>query len=172
VTGLPGADYYGMPYFPPFAAQQLLDRSCPRHELCWVPSPEDHFLSLAYHALYHKGAKSGLASDAGADDAHDKPEHDYDAILRRMARQLDIDTPITLSDLDGYLVRRGWRPPHDMLVRLSRRNAWIRSLLQDSADGNVDQGLAVFVPREQALARGGTERAKELVERHGFSVLR
>ncbi|MEX2115097.1 MAG: hypothetical protein WD845_18020, partial [Pirellulales bacterium] len=37
VTGLPGADYCGMPYYPPYVAQQLLDRSCPRHDLCWIP---------------------------------------------------------------------------------------------------------------------------------------
>ncbi len=133
VTGLPGVDYRGMPYFPPYVAQQLLDRSYPRHDLCWVPSPEDRFLSLAYHALYHKGAKSGLRSCPDASDANDRPEHDYDAELRKMARRLSIDTPITLADLDEYLDRRGWRPPHDMLVRLSRHNPWIRSLLKQNS---------------------------------------
>ncbi len=172
VTGLPGADYCSMPYFPPYVAQQLLDRACPHHDLCWVPSPEDHFLSLAYHALYHKGAKSGLTSGPDTSDGHGKPEHDYDAVLRRMARRLDLDTPIALWGLDQYLDRRGWRPPHDMLVRLSRRNAWIRSLLHESSDAKEDHGLAVFVLRQKALERGGIARAKELVEQHGFSVLR
>ncbi len=113
-----------------------------------------------------------MSSGPDAADGHGQPEHDYDAVLRRMARQLNIDAPITLADLDRYLDSRGWRPPHDMLVRLSRRNAWIRSLLHESTDSSDDQGLAVFVLRQQALARGGIARAKELVEQHGFVVLR
>ncbi|MEX2115096.1 MAG: hypothetical protein WD845_18015, partial [Pirellulales bacterium] len=134
--------------------------------------PEDHFLSLAYHALYHKGAKSGLRSCQDADDANERPEHDYDAELRRMARRLSIDSPITLADLDGYLDRRGWRPPHDMLVRLSRRNPWIHSLLKERHQVDEDRGLAVFVLRQKALERGGIDKARTLIERHGFGVLR
>jgi hypothetical protein len=172
VTGLPGVDYCGMPYYPPYLAQQLLDRARPLGDLCWVPSAEDHFLSLAYHALYHKGAKSGLKVDQHASAVEERPEHDYQAVLGKLARRLNIAAPVTLVDLDHYLDERGWRPPHDMLVRLSRRNAWIRSLLRETTSAGDDQGLAVFVLREQALARGGLEKAKSLVERHGFSVLR
>lgn len=171
-TGLPGVDYCGMPYYPPYLAQQLLDRARPLGDLCWVPSPEDHFLSLAYHALYHKGTKSGLKVDQRAAAIEERPEHDYQAVLGKLARKLGIETPVTLADLDRYLDERGWRPPHDMLVRLSRRNAWVRSLLHETSNANNDQGLAVFVLREKALARGGVEKAKSLIARHGFCVLR
>ncbi len=61
-TGLPGADFRAMPYFPPYLADELLDRAVIHRGLCRVPAPREHFLSLAYHALYHKGGDSGIPS--------------------------------------------------------------------------------------------------------------
>ena len=60
VTGLPGADFRSMPYFPPYLAEELLDRAIVHRGLCSVPAPREHFLSLAYHALYHKGLRRGF----------------------------------------------------------------------------------------------------------------
>ncbi len=172
VTGLPGADYRAMPYFPPHVSQQILERARPRHNLCWVPSSEDHFLSLAYHALYHKGFRSAIPSRIHNWPSRLRPEHDYASILGKLARRLGIDVPIELEALDALLDERGWRPPHDMLVRLARHNNWLKSLLQRAGSEAGDTGLAVFVLRQEALARGGIDRATQLIERHGFSVLR
>jgi hypothetical protein len=60
VTGLPGSDYGKMTYYPPYLAEELLERAVDLRGLCKVPSPREHFLSLAYHVLYHKGLDSGL----------------------------------------------------------------------------------------------------------------
>lgn len=170
-TGLPGADYRRMPYFPPYVAEQILARAELRRSLCHVPSPEDHFLSLAYHVLYHKGVKSGLPLDSSTASGVARAEHDYTSILRRLAAALDIAVPITLTDLDAYLDARNWRPPHDMLVRLSRRNGWLRSRVAAERD-HGDPGLSVFLLRAAALARGGEAKATALLERHGFVVVR
>jgi hypothetical protein len=170
-TGLPGADYRRMPYFPPYVAEQILTRAELRRGLCRVPSPEDHFLSLAYHALYHKGTKSGLPQGGTTASNVTRVEHDYTNILRRLAAALGIEVPITLADLDAYLDARNWRPPHDMLVRLGRRNAWLRSRVAAERD-HGDPGLSVFLLRAAALARGGEAKATALLERHGFVVVR
>ncbi len=131
-TGLPGADYHGMPYFPPHVAGQLLDGARPKHDLCWVPSAEDHFRSLAYHALYHEGFASGLASEHASRRHGPPPAHDYGAILKKLAPREGIDVPTMLDDPDRYLDTQGWRPPDEMLARLARHNRWIRSLLAES----------------------------------------
>ena len=39
VTGLPGADFSSMPYFPPYLAEELLDRAIIHRGLCRVPAP-------------------------------------------------------------------------------------------------------------------------------------
>jgi hypothetical protein len=171
VCGAPGADYQKLPYYPPYLAEQLLERSVMHRDLCAVPSPRDHFLSLAYHAVYHKGAASGLPSSGQAKPVASRSEHDYAKILERMARRLGVTVPITLADLDAYLDAEGWRPPHDMLVRLARKNKWLRTLVKHATDDEADAGLAVFLVRREALARGGMKRAAKLIAEHGFQIV-
>jgi hypothetical protein len=172
VTGLPGADFRAMPYFPPYLAEELLDRAVIHRGLCRVPAPREHFLSLAYHALYHKGKESGVPSINEKRLERMRADHDYVDVLQRLAGPLGIKTPVTLEGLDACLDSHGWRPPHDMLIRLARRNRWVRSLLRhpDKAT-NVDDRLAVFLLREEGMRRGGIERANQLIEKYGFKVL-
>jgi len=171
VTGLPGADFRSMPYYPPYLADELLDRAVTLRGLCAVPAPREHFLSLAYHALYHKGTSSGIPVNAAAAAAKPTAGHDYVSILRGLAERLGIQVTMTLEALDAYLDSQGWRPPHDMLIRLSRRNRWVKSLLQRrDANSAADDCVAVFLVREEALRRGGVERAAGLIEKFGFQV--
>jgi hypothetical protein len=92
--------------------------------------------------------------------------------LRRLAESLRLDVQITLESLDNCLDAHGWRPPHDMLIRLSRRNRWVRSLLRQRRNAaDADDRLAVFLLREEGLRRGGITRAHDLIEKHGFQVV-
>jgi hypothetical protein len=171
-TGLPGADFRSMPYYPPYLADELLDRVVRHHGLCSVPAPREHFLSLAYHALYHKGAASGIPVDGNGRKGKATAGHDYVAILGRLTGSIGLQIPITLESLDAYLDSQGWRPPHDMLIRLSRRNRWVRSLLQQKDHTSAaDDRVAVFLVREEALRRGGVERAAHLIEKFGFQTV-
>ena len=57
-----------------------------------------------------------------------------------------------------------------MLIRLSRRNRWVRSLLQHpEKTANVDDRIAVFLLREEGMRRGGIERASQLIAEIRFS---
>jgi hypothetical protein len=171
VTGLPGADFRSMPYYPPYLADELLDRAVDLRGICSVPAAREHFLSLAYHALYHKGTASGIPINEKSAPGKPSAGHDYVTILRRLADRLGIRVSITLEGLDSYLDSQGWRPPHDMLIRLSRRNRWVKSLLQrHDASSTADDRVAVFLVREEALRRGGVERAVKFIEGFGFQI--
>jgi hypothetical protein len=170
-SGAPGADFRQIAYYPPFLAEQILDRAVVHRSRCRVPSPHDHFLSLAYHALYHKGWASGLPSRDSARRSRVRPEHDYTAILQEMARRLDIRVSITLDDLHDYLDTAGWQPPRDTLIKLSRHNRWLRALVGRSAMRPDDARLGVFLLRREALARGGVQRAVEQIQLHGFQIV-
>ena len=172
VTGLPGADFRSMPYFPPYLAEELLHHAVDHRELCRVPAPREHFLSLAYHAIYHKGSSSGIPAKSNSRKRQQHVDHDYATILRQHPAGMGHDAPVTLESLDAHLDSQGWRPPHDMLVRLARRNRWVRSLLRrrDRAT-HADDRLAVFLVREEALRRGGLERATQLIAKHGFRIV-
>jgi hypothetical protein len=98
-------------------------------------------------------------------------EHNYVGVLNQLAARLGIDLTLTLAGLDAYLDSQGWRPPHDMLIRLARRNRWLRSLLKKPAGDAGDDRVAVFLVREEALRRGGVERAEQLITSHGFQIL-
>ena len=128
-SGLPGTAYRGTSYLPPPRAADLLGRARLQDGLVSVPDPEDHFLSLAYHAVYQKGLASGLPTGNSNLVPTATPEHDYAAILADLARELSWDVRITMEDLDALLSERGWRPPPDMMALLSEYNPWIKTQL-------------------------------------------
>jgi hypothetical protein len=137
VSGLSGSDFRGLPYYPPNCARQMLDGAIVHRNLCRVPAPREHFLSLAYHAVYHKGSASGLADRACSLPSREKPEHDYHAILASLAARLGLELPITLTDLDAYLDQNGWRPPRETLVRLANHNTWLRSHMAEAGKSQL-----------------------------------
>ena len=166
VSGLPGSDFLTVPYFTPTLATGLLERAVLRSGQYRVPSDQDHFDSLAYHAVYHKGERSGLPENAAAQPSTRSGEHDYAGVLASLAARLALSVSLTLEGLDTYLADRGLRPPLDTLDKLSAANPWLRAHL-DKLWGPVDAGmpgLAVFVLRERAahmLDRLCTELLRE-----------
>ena len=171
VSGLPGSDFLAVPYMTSGFASGLLDRAVLLRGRFRVPDEQDHFDSLAYHAVYHKGERSGLPEDAAAEPIAAPAEHDYAAVLAALAGRLGLSVAITLEGLDSYLADKGLRPPLDTLDKLGATNPWLRARLE-KLWGPVDAGmpgLAVFVLRERArhlIDELGTELARE-----GFEVL-
>ena len=124
VSGLPGTSYMGISYFPPDRARELLDRAVEHRRLCRVPAAEDHFLSLAYHAVFQKGLKSGLPTRYSHLRPEDEPEHDYAGILARLAARIGSNPPIDMEGLADHLTRFGWAPDEAALGKLVQHNAW------------------------------------------------
>jgi len=166
VSGLTGSDFLTVPYFTPAFARRLLERSELLAGRYRVPCDEDHFDSLAFHAVYHKGARSGLPADDCSSEAPEVGEHDYVAVLGSLAQRLGLSVPLTLEGLDKYLADKGLRPPLDTLDKLSQSNPWLHGHLEN-VWGPVDAGmpgLAVFVLRQRAahlLDRLCTELLRE-----------
>lgn len=169
-TGLPGADYQGAAYYVPEMARQILARVVRHESGCSVPSPRDHLLSLAYHAVYHKGERSGLPS-ADADGFVD-PDHDYGSALQGLAERLGTPLPGSLEGIDDYLAQEGWRPPPDALRRLSGSNPWITRRFNANLPRPSDlPEVSVFLVRERALDFVGIEEIRAVLEAVGFEVL-
>ncbi len=165
-TGLPGSDFRGIPYLSPALAARVLDRAVLWRGRYRVPSPADHFDSMAYHVAYHKGLRSGLPAEPGAAPATGSPEHDYVAILGGLAADVGLSIRLTLADLDAHLAASGLRPPLDTLEKLAEANPWLRDHLEREfgpADADLP-GLAVFVVREHAADLVDRVRAELLRE--------
>ena len=154
VSGLPGSEFQSMAYYPPTLSTGILERSVVLPSGYRAPAPLDHFRSLAYHALYHKGEASGLPTSTLDAAPLDDADHDYAAVLGDLAAQLGIDVTITLEGLDDHLGEVGWRPPRDTLSRLAPKNGWIRARFFAGADDAPPAiGLTAFLLPRQGRRR-------------------
>lgn len=174
LTGLPGSDFRKMAYYPPYLAEQVIARAEVMRDLYRVPGKRDHFMTLAFHALYHKGYASGLKSEMTPAAAPKKlPDHDYEAALTALAKELSIQVEINLESLDAYITSEGWRPPFDMLARLALWNPWIHDRYF-SAGLSVKaelSGVAVFLVRERAVDLGLADDAEDRLRAQGFQIV-
>ena len=171
VSGLPGSQFRGVPYYAPRFAAGLLERGEWLRDRYRVPSLQDHHDSLAYHAVYHKGYASGLADGVSVPKVREPSDHDYEAVLAGLGSRLGRTVPPTLDSLDRYLAERDLRPPLDTLERLETGNPWIRDhfLAPRVEVEDLWRGLAVFVLRERA--RSQVDVAVHELDRQGFEVL-
>ena len=125
VSGLPGTSYMGMSYFPADRARELLDRTVEHRGMCRVPAAEDHFLSLAYHAVYQKGLKSGLPTRYSHLLPDNAPEHDYSGVLARLATTARLSVAIDMEGLSDHLTQSGWAPDEAAIGKLAEHNPWV-----------------------------------------------
>lgn len=102
-----------IPLFPPALARGILRRRLRHRDLCFVPNPEDHFNTLAYHAIYLKGARSGIPEHSSCDEDLAPATHDYALALRALGARIGIDLSgeITRARIANVLAERGWMPP-------------------------------------------------------------
>jgi hypothetical protein len=174
-SGLRESSYLKASYYPPLLARRLLTNARGHRSFCRVPCDRDYFHSLAYHAVYHKGADSNLPGSAKYRRHEGKPSRDFTAILTGMARRLNIDVEISLEGIHAYLVRNDWAPPPDLIVRMAAsapKNRWLQELAaRENGNLSIDPGLTVFVIRESAVDAGVHEQIIALIEKHGFVSL-
>lgn len=125
VAGAAGARYKGQPYFPPSLAAQMIDRREMLRGRYPVPCVEDHFFSMAYHAVYQKGPASGLPTSVTGITSMANPDHDYAGVLTRLRDRLGLDVEIDLDALDRHLAMVGYRPARKVLQALAQGNPWV-----------------------------------------------
>jgi hypothetical protein len=175
VSGLPATDYRGMAYYPPYLAEQILERRVLYKGLFSTPVYSDHFLSLAYHAIYHKGLNAGIATSLANLAASSKSDHNYAGMLENLAGKCRIDCgEITMEALDECLFHHGWRPPLDALAQLATNNRWIKRRFFSNPSNTDDpdlRGLVVFVLRERALQLQAESEILDVLQAAGFKIL-
>ena len=138
-----------------------------------MPAPREHFLSLAYHALYHKGAASGIPIDSERQKRRKRPRI---TTMWKYSAGLPTAWACRCRDYAG----RSRRLPR--CARLAAAARYVDSAFATQSLGAVtvaanriitataDDRLAVFLVREEALRRGGVERAVQLIEKFGFQT--
>lgn len=172
VSGLPGTDFRGVPYFPPPLAQKVLMTSVIRSNGVRAPDARHHLATMAYHALFHKGFTAGIPERAGSPVREANPEHDYVEAIRACAKEAGVVLDdISLHGLQNWLESEGWAPPADTAEKLAQRNSWLRQGLLQAARSTdpLWDGLAVFIVRDNALPH--LPFILDAIWREGFDIL-
>lgn len=170
-TGANRTTREGTLVFPLSLSRMLLEKRKIGENGVWHPSPDLHFVSLAFHALFHKGHKSGLVdSDSGT--RYSEPEHDYQEILESLADVARVGAQeISLSGVWDFFKSSSWFPSADMMDILVRQNPWlaIRWAADIESQPLPFRNLSVFVVRE--LGRAWVAEFEQKIERMGFHTL-
>ncbi len=142
------SSYNGLPYYPPYLASSILKNRVLFKDRYYIPSPEDHFFTLAYHVVYHKAEKSGLPLSEHQENEKGAADHPYAEILTELAQRIQLQVRPTLSDLHDLLDQHDWTPQLDTLRKLAEKSEWLRSLLHANPYKAEDGELLIFIARE------------------------
>jgi hypothetical protein len=139
-----------------------------------IPSTLDHFFSLTYHAIYHKGLNAGIPTSLQNLSPSNNPEHNYANKIASIANQCGLDCfERTMESMDEFLMDHGWRPPLDTLARLAPHNRWIKKRFFSSPQlaNPVFRGLSAFVLRERAKQMKAVFEIQDLLLASGFEIV-
>ncbi len=142
----------GFHYYPPALALETLNSAVEHTDGYRVPDPRRHFMSLAYHLVYHKGLDESL-DDPVTQTAQASPHYET---LARLAPRFDVgfEGPIELLRLHDWLERETWSMPRDLLLRWPRRHRLLEMLHERSTARlraiNPSPDCFVFLVRSDA----------------------
>ena len=171
VSGLRGTNFHAMPYLSKSLAARVIAGAVLLKDKYKVPASRDHFDSMAFHAVYHKGWASGLPEEVGERPVLAAPDHPYAAALGDLAAVNGIDASISLRGLDRYFDANGMRPASDTLERFQEANPWLAGEL-DRVRPDIGEmtGVIVYVVREKA--EGWRDDIVSALDAQGFEILK
>ncbi len=181
-TGLPGFSYRqhwrdssdstNMAVLTPHLAEAVISRAQTDSRGIKVPAAEDALLWVIYQALYLSGRFQSHSAGASQSDPLSAR---CASLLTELAKKTGTTSfaVLDLPSLDEHLSAAGWTPPYDVLRRLSQWNSWAAQKLAtiDEQMPAEEPGLAVFLVRAEAAARGLKDEIGQTLEACGFEVL-
>ena len=147
VSAIPGASYRkGVPLYPSHLAREILETSIMYQQIYRVPDPWRHFLSLAYHAVYHWAEQSGLPYSKENPVTTINGQHSYSDKLLALGDACGLKVPPNMTSLHALLTERGWSPRIDVLRALARRSGWLTALLNETLSGQIVSSKTIRYP--------------------------
>ena len=138
VSPLPGSSYRkDVAYYPSHLAQEILDTSVTYKDIYRIPDPKHYFLSLAYHAVYHKAEQSGLPCSKDRPVTTSIGNRSYRESLLTLGESLGVKVIPDLQSLHELLTGCGWTPRLDVLRRIAIGSGWLTSLVHEILTGKA-----------------------------------
>jgi len=175
-SGVPGSDYNNLPYYVFSLAESVLDNNVLYKNIFKVPTWENYFYLLAYHAVFHKGEASGLTNNKYNLIPKVKPDHDYLYHLRMILSKTNLEVKdLSLEGLHSFLDGKKFVPPLDTQYKLSLQNQYLKIFLEDYHNQSdlpeKFEGLVCFVVREKIVEAGLVGYLKKLIQKSGFTII-
>ena len=136
-------------YYPSWLSRQILENRV-IYKGMYIPSQQDYFFSLIFHAIFHKAERSGLP--VSGNELDKKGYNKYREKIESLASQLDIDLEVNLDALYSLLRENNWLPPLD-IARRHAINLNSKYLKEKFSSKSADESeVMVFVIREWAYS--------------------
>ncbi|MTD30562.1 hypothetical protein [Planomicrobium sp. YIM 101495] len=173
VSGMEGSGYEQMAYYPPHLAEKILENPVQWKSAFPIPDLRNYFLSLLYHAVYHKGLKSGFPLTERDKPSIEKADHDYPTLLYELSIMNSMEfEQLNLPYLHRFLKAEGWAPATDTIRKLSVRNTWLKTLEPEQTRQFVKSGeLMTFVIRDWAVQNGKEEFIMDWLDKAGLKLV-
>lgn len=174
-SGLSGSDFKNMAYYPPYLAEHIIGNRELWNGKYYIPNKKNHLLSLMYHAVYHKGEKSGIPVERNTEGLREATDHDYIEVLQKLAHENNIIVKEwTLKYLHSYLNEEGWAPATDTLRKLGfGKDEWaIEVASQNNVHFEKKGEVMVFVIRDWTVRRGLANYITDWLEKEGLNIVK
>ncbi|MEZ4745963.1 MAG: hypothetical protein R3C41_07820 [Calditrichia bacterium] len=179
VSGVSGTQFRNaLPYFPAHLSGELLRKRVQLPNGVFAPDPRLHWLSLGFHAVYHKAEKSGFPVAANDRKFAQNSDHDYQRALEKIGEKAGFPVPNNLTDLDKTLFEHNWAPPVDFARKLAENHSpWLLKKYprSDAAfwenNRQTDTRVSVFLVREWAQKHALVDLVRKTIERQGFEIV-
>ncbi len=157
VSGKKGTSARGLPYYPPALATRIIENRILYKNTFYIPAPYEHFQSLCFHLVFHKGYESGLPINKNTPPKH-RAKRDYPSLLQQLAdeQNITLEQPVTLESIDRYLSESQWTMPYDLKRRWQfTQKEWIEYLCKAEEERDFTYAkkipdLIVFLIRSDA----------------------
>jgi hypothetical protein len=164
--------YKDIIYYPETFSNEILKSKSKFKGVINIPSEQWYFNSLAYHAVYHKGELSGIASGLDCEKGPGVIQSKYWKKLEELKTKLSISVDMTLEGLHLYMSQQGLAPDVDILDRLGIENEFCSKLCDRLLDEYpVVRGGGCFVVRQPIESEEELSIIEEVLESSGFRVV-
>ena len=170
-SGRKGSAYKGVSYLQKSLSENILATRLIYKDAFSIPNTFYHFISLAYHAVYHKFHTSDLPLRSGEQPQNLNSEHPYRELLTDLSTKLDIKIDITIQGLHEYIVKEGYSPSIDTLRKLCAGNdaKSVFFLGKDFLE-KEDYSIMVVFLRDWAVSRNMLNWVVTNFEQAGFDI--
>ncbi len=168
LNGQKPGHWKNLPYFPNPLFTAALNSRVLYNDLIYVPDSRLHFATMAYHAVFHKGEKSGLP---GFENTSGAGDHNYRQVLSKLALKAGYHGEIAVSPIVSWLKENGFAPNKDTMAKCIDVNPELDFLYPRRKYDYTRPELSVYVIRETAVKDGLVNHFLEVFKGTGFDIL-